>query len=160
MERAVGMTNGRWVCALVVGASACAPSHAQKVPPVRGSLLRGAAPVARAAVTWTTESPKGDLVAGAVTDDAGAFELLPMKQWEWAPLLVPVQATARWRVEVQEPDGTSSVLWRGKHYGLGPSTVPAPFVLECDLARAEPCVLRDAPDDQRYAGPSGRLPVE
>ena len=145
---------------LLVAAGGCVPGNTQKVPPVHGTLLCGAAPVAEAAVTWTTESPGGDFVAGATTDDKGRFELVPVKKWEWALILLPVHATASWRVEVIERGGTSRVLWRGKHYGLGPSTVPAPFVLECDLERHEPCVLRDAPDDQRYLGPSGRLPVE
>jgi hypothetical protein len=152
----------RRLCALVLLAAgaACVPGNTQKVPPVHGVLLCGSTPVADAAVTWTTESAKGDFVAGATTDGAGRFELEPVKKWEWAFILLPLHATAHWRVDVRERGGTSRVLWRGKHYGLGPSTVPAPFVLECDLERHEPCVLRDAPDDQRYLGPSGRLPVE
>jgi hypothetical protein len=141
-------------------AVACVPANTQKVPRVRGTLTRGAAPVVEAAVTWTTENAKGDFVAGAVTDEQGRFELEPVKNWEWAPFLRPVHATARWRVDVVEKAGASRVLWRGTHYGLGPPDAPAPFVLECDLDRREPCVLRDAPDDQRYLGSSGRLPIE
>ena len=144
----------------LLACGACVPGNAQKVPPVRGTLLCGVAPVADAAVTWTTESPTGDFVAGATTDDRGRFDLEPVKKWEWAFILLPVHVTARWRVDVREKGGTSRVLWRGKHYGLGPSAVPAPFVLECDLERREPCTLRDAPDDQRYLGSSGRLPIE
>ena len=111
-------------------------------------------------MTWTTEHPTGDFVAGGTTDEQGRFELLPVKKWEWGIIVVPAHALARWRVEVSEKDGTARVLWRGKHYGLGPPNVPMPFVLECDLERHEPCVLRDAPDDQRYLGSSGRLPIE
>jgi hypothetical protein len=146
--------------ALALLAGGCVPRKTQKVPPAHGVLVRGAAPVADAAVTWTAENAAGDFVAGAVTDEQGRFELTPVAKWEWAPVLPPPHATAVWRVEASEKDGPSRVLWRGKHYGLGPPGAPAPFVLECDLARAEPCVLRDAPDDQRYLGPSGRLPVE
>jgi hypothetical protein len=138
----------------------CVPRKAQKVSPVRGVLLRGTTPVAEATVTWTTESPRGDVVAGAVTDGAGRFELEAVKRWEWVPVVGPVHATVHWRVEASEKDGAPRVLWRGRHFGAGPPQVPAPFVLECDLERREPCVLRDAPDDQRYLGPSGRLPVE
>lgn len=144
----------------LVSGTACVPGNVQKVPPVHGTLLRGKAPVADAAVTWTTEREKGDFVAGAVTDESGRFELRPVKTLEWGFILLPVHATARWRVDVREKDGRERLVWRGRHYGLGPPTVPAPFVLECDLERREPCVLRDAPDDQRYLGPSGRLPVE
>jgi hypothetical protein len=145
---------------LLVTAGGCVPQKAQKVSPVRGTLLRRTTPVAEAVVTWTTESPKGDVVAGATTDAAGRFELEAVKRWEWVPLVGPVHATAHWRVEVGEKDGATRVIWRGRHFGAGPPRVPMPFVLECDLERHEPCVLRDAPDDQRYLGPSGRLPVE
>lgn len=146
--------------ALLVAAGGCVPGNVQKVPPVHGTLRRGTAPVAQAAVTWTTEQPKGDFVAGATTDGTGRFELTPVKKWEWVLIVAPVHGTARWRVEVSEDGGAARVIWRGQHFGSGPPRVPVPFVLECDLAHREPCVLRDAPDDQRYLGPSGRLPVE
>ncbi|MET0555416.1 MAG: hypothetical protein ABW221_20405 [Vicinamibacteria bacterium] len=146
--------------ALLVATGGCVPARVQKVPPVHGTLLRGAVPVAEAAVTWTTGQGTGEFVAGSVTDEAGRFDLSPVKKWEWALLLPPVHATARWRVDVREKDGPVRLLWLGKHYGLGPPAAPAPFVLACDLAQREPCVLRDAPDDQRYLGSSGRLPIE
>jgi hypothetical protein len=145
---------------LLLAAGACVPQRAQKVPPVRGTLLRGTTPVAEALVTWTTENPGGDVVAGAATDEAGRFELQAVKRWEWVLIVAPVHATARWRVEASEKDRAARVIWRGKHFGAGPPRVPAPFVLECDLAQREPCLLRDAPDDQRYVGSSGRLPIE
>jgi hypothetical protein len=145
---------------LASAAGGCVPQKAQKVSPVRGVLLRGTAPVAGATVTWTTESPRGDVVAGAITDGTGRFELEAVKRWEWVPVVRAVHATAHWRVEASEKDGGPRVIWRGTHFGTGPAQAPAPYVLECDLERREPCVLRDAPDDQRYLGPSGRLPVE
>jgi hypothetical protein len=146
--------------ALLVAASGCVPANVQKVPPVHGTLLRGAVPVAEASITWTTEQKRGQFVAGAVTDEAGRFDLSLVKKWEWGPMIVPAHSVAHWRVDVREKDGTARLLWRGTHYGLGPPRVPAPFVLECDLEQREPCVLRDAPDDQRYLGSSGRLPIE
>jgi hypothetical protein len=146
--------------ALLVAASGCVPANVQKVPPVHGTLLRGAAPVAEAAITWTTEQKTGQFVAGAATDEAGRFDLEAVKRWEWVPIVAPVHATARWRVEAIEKDGAPRVIWHGSHSGAAPPQGPAPFVLECDLAQREPCLLRDAPDDQRYVGSSGRLPIE
>jgi hypothetical protein len=145
---------------LLAAATGCVPRKAQAVSPVRGLVLRGTTPVVEAVVTWTTEDPDGDVVAGATTDATGRFELEAVKRWRWVPLVAAVSASARWRVEVSEKDGGPRVIWRGRHFGTGPPDAPAPFVLECDLERREPCVLRDAPDDQRYLGPSGRLPVE